>query len=187
MTEKRQIESPIPIQDAPKIGVGAVVLDDASRVLLIRRGRPPALGLWSLPGGRQEFGESLEAACRREVFEETGIRIVLGPIVALVERRVEGFHYVIVDFLGQPESKEVLLLRPGGDVSEACWVPLHQIGEYPTVPGLEAVIQAATQAVREPLGWVDQTGTGTDFLLTYRARSRKQKSERRRMRSRTAG
>lgn len=177
MTENRQTESPTPMQDAPQIGVGAVVLDGVSRVLLIRRGQPPAFGLWSLPGGRQEFGESLQAACRREVFEETGIRIVLGPIVALVERRVEGFHYVIVDFLGQPESTDALLLRPGGDVSEARWVPLHRIGEYQTVPGLDAVIRAAARAVREPLGLVDQTGAGTDFLPTYRARGRERKSE----------
>jgi ADP-ribose pyrophosphatase YjhB (NUDIX family) len=146
-----------------QVGVGAVVLDGASRVLLIRRSQPPALGLWSLPGGRQEFGESLQAACRREVLEETGVRIVLGPIVAVVERRVEGFHYVIVDFLGHPESADVSL-RSGGDVSEARWILLHRIGEYETVPGLHAVIRAAVCAVREPLGLVDQTGAGTDFL-----------------------
>jgi ADP-ribose pyrophosphatase YjhB (NUDIX family) len=165
MTENRRSSSPVPTQNVPQIGVGAVVLEGASRVLLIRRGQPPALGLWSLPGGRQEFGESLQTACRREVFEETGVRIVLGPIVAVVERRVEGFHYVIIDFLGYPESADASIL-PGGDVMEVRWVPLQRIGEYETVPGLDAVIRAAARAAREPVGLVDRAGTGTDFLPT---------------------
>lgn len=86
----------------PVVGVGAVVWRDG-RVLLVRRGRPPRLGQWSLPGGGQELGETVEEAARREVREETGLelaRVDLLTVVDLVERTEDGrvrYHYTLVD------------------------------------------------------------------------------------------
>ena len=91
---------------APIAGVGAVVLDTERRVLLVRRGQPPLLGEWSLPGGALELGERLEDGIRREVREETGLDVEPEEIVAVFDHishadddpaRVR-FHYVLVDY-----------------------------------------------------------------------------------------
>src|SRR3954447_13888558 len=88
----------------PIVGVGAVVID-ADRVLLVRRAQPPLEGHWSLPGGAVEVGETLSSAIQREVFEETGMVVSVGPIVEVLDRihtdaegRVE-YHYVLIDYL----------------------------------------------------------------------------------------
>ena len=79
--------------------VGAVVLDDAGRLLLIRRGREPSRGLWSVPGGRVEPGESGPDAVRREVFEETGLRVTVGEPVGSVRIPAEGgVVYDVTDY-----------------------------------------------------------------------------------------
>ena len=160
-------ETPPPV---PAIGVGAVVFDSRGRVLLIRRGQPPARGWWSLPGGRQEAGETLRGCCAREVLEETGLDIEPGPIVALAERRIEGFHYVIVDFLAElnfpvPPPEPV----PATDVSAARWVALAELEGYALVEGLREVIGAAW-AGREAggiSGLVDVGGMGRLFLPVH--------------------
>ncbi|MFM8332847.1 MAG: NUDIX domain-containing protein [Candidatus Methylumidiphilus sp.] len=84
----------------PALGVSAIIFDAAERVLLIQRGQPPAQGFWHVPGGKLEAGERLIAAACRKVKEETGLDVIIGPIMAVVERWQEGFHYVIVDFPG---------------------------------------------------------------------------------------
>src|SRR2546428_7972306 len=93
--------------ERPVVGVGAVVID-GSRVLLVKRANEPLKGEWSLPGGAVEIGETLEAAIRREVREETGLDVEVGPIVDVLDRirydpdgRIK-FHYVLVDFLCRP-------------------------------------------------------------------------------------
>ena len=115
----------------PIVGVGAVVWkgDD---VLLVRRGRPPLEGEWSLPGGAQDAGESVSEAACREVAEETGITIEAGPVVDvidLVERDDSGavrFHYTIIDLLARWQSGEPLA---ADDVAEARWVPLADLDQ----------------------------------------------------------
>ncbi|MDX6748700.1 NUDIX hydrolase [Geminicoccaceae bacterium 1502E] len=88
--------------DRPLVGVGAVVWRDG-QVLLVRRGKPPRLGQWSLPGGAQELGETVEEAARREVREETGLElgtVSLLTVVDLIERGEDGrvhYHYTLVD------------------------------------------------------------------------------------------
>jgi 8-oxo-dGTP diphosphatase len=78
--------------------VGAVVLDDAGRLLLVRRGREPSRGLWSLPGGRVEPGESEAAAVAREVLEETGLPVRVGPLVGRVRIPAgDGVVYDVAD------------------------------------------------------------------------------------------
>lgn len=110
--------------ERPQVAVGAVVFKD-DRVLLVRRGRAPAKGMWAIPGGSMELGETLQAAAEREIFEETGIMIRAGePVFTfdVIERDDDGrirFHYVIVDMLADYISGA---LRPGDDAVEARWV-----------------------------------------------------------------
>ena len=110
--------------DAPLIAVGAVVVRD-SRVLLVRRGQPPSEGLWAIPGGRVELGETLQEAAEREIEEETGLTIrARYPIYTfdVILRDEAGsvqFHYVIVDLLADYVSGT---LHPGDDARDARWV-----------------------------------------------------------------
>ena len=89
--------------ETPLVGVGAVVVED-NRVLLVRRGREPLKGQWSLPGGLLEVGESLIAGVQREVLEETGLEVEPVELIELLDRihreaeRVR-YHYVIADYL----------------------------------------------------------------------------------------
>ena len=77
--------------------VGAVVHDASGRLLLVRRGRPPHAGFWSLPGGRIEPGESPEQAVEREVREETGLEVRAGAVVGRVRIAGDGVVYDVVD------------------------------------------------------------------------------------------
>lgn len=107
----------------PLVGIGCVVLRGAD-VLLVRRGRPPRLGEWSIPGGAQRLGETAEAAARRELAEETGVTagpLHLAAVVDAITPDAEGrirFHYTIVDFCALWLAGEP---RPGGDVTEAAF------------------------------------------------------------------
>jgi 8-oxo-dGTP diphosphatase len=119
--------------DAPRVAVGAIVVRDG-RVLLVRRGQPPSEGLWAIPGGRVELGESLQEAAEREIMEETGLTIrarhpvhTFDVILRDGDGRVR-FHYVIVDLLADYVSGE---LRPGDDAYEVRWVTPGELEELP--------------------------------------------------------
>jgi len=134
-----------PYPERPVVGVGAVVLD-GERVLLIRRGHAPLKGQWSLPGGGVEVGETLEQAVAREVLEETGMAIEVGPIVEVLDRisrdadgRVE-HHFVLVDFVARATGG---LLQSATDAEDAAWVALADLARYEVAPVTISVIQKA--------------------------------------------
>jgi len=156
----------IPSTIKPSIGIGGIVFDHSGCVLLIRRATAPARGQWSLPGGRQEAGETMREACRREIGEETGLEVSPGRIVAVVERRVEGFHYVIVDFLATLQSALPATPRAAGDVSEARWVPMNEIDRLRLGDGLSPilVVAEAMAAGKAVGGLIDVAGSGLDFI-----------------------
>ncbi|MEZ5407376.1 MAG: NUDIX hydrolase [Acidimicrobiales bacterium] len=119
----------------PEMAVGAVVVHDG-RLLLIRRGRGPAAGQWSVPGGRVEWGETLAQAVEREVAEETGLAVRCGSFVGWVERMGQGHHYVIMDFRAEVVGGPGMDLRAGDDAAEAAWVPLEEVPSVDLVEGM---------------------------------------------------
>jgi 8-oxo-dGTP diphosphatase len=122
----------------PELCVGAVaVIRDRrmeERILLIRRGRGVAAGEWSIPGGRVEFGETLAAAVVREVYEETGLEVIVDRPLGWVERIGDDYHYLIVDFT--VTALEPDTIRAGDDASEAAWVAIDDLDQYRIVDGL---------------------------------------------------
>jgi ADP-ribose pyrophosphatase len=114
---------------APKVAVGAVVIEEG-RILLVKRKYPPKQGKWAIPGGSVNLGESLQAAAEREVMEETGLIIeAKKPIYTfdLIERNSKGdviFHFVIVDLFAKYVSGNVLA---ADDVSDARWFDPDEI------------------------------------------------------------
>jgi ADP-ribose pyrophosphatase YjhB (NUDIX family) len=113
----------------PIVGVGVVVWHD-DRVLLVRRGKPPRAGHWSLPGGAQQLGETVAEAALREVKEEVGLEVTLGDIVAtidLIERDEDDrirYHYTLIDFVAKAPGAA---LRPGSDAADARWFSAAEI------------------------------------------------------------
>ena len=148
-----------PYPERPVVGVGAVVLDGA-RVLLIKRGHAPLKGQWSLPGGGVEIGETLEQAIAREVLEETGLTIEVGPMVEVLDRisrdadgRVE-HHFVLVDFVCKPSGG---VLRGASDAEDAAWVALADLPRYGvaavTVGVIEKAVSRGFGTGDRPLVW----------------------------------
>jgi 8-oxo-dGTP diphosphatase len=114
--------------------VGAIVHDAEGRLLVIRRGRPPGEGLWSLPGGRVEPGESDTDAVVRELAEETGLRAEPGALVGQVERPGPGgVTYDILDYAATVTGGDLV---PGDDASDVRWASPAELRSLPTTPGL---------------------------------------------------
>ena len=133
----------------PLVGVGAVVWD-GHRVLLERRGQPPAQGSWAIPGGLIEVGETAELAVRREVYEECGITIEVGPILGLFEPiqqdpdgRIQ-YHFVVIDYLAYYRTGE---LRVGDDAAEVRWVDPVDLSQFDLAPATRSMIHQALAKV----------------------------------------
>lgn len=125
-----------------EVAVGAVALR-GREILLVRRGRGLAVGEWSLPGGRVEFGETLKAAVAREVLEETGVAVLVGRFLGWAERMGEEpapYHYVILDFAAEPLDVAAPV-RAGDDASAAAWVPVDELTSLGLVTGLAEFLQ----------------------------------------------
>ena len=118
--------------ERPIVGIGVVLLR-GEEVLLIRRGRPPNAGAWAIPGGAQDIGETAEAAARRELLEETGVRagaLELLTNVDSIHRDPDGrirFHYTILDFWGEWTAGDAVA---ADDVLEAAWARLDDLDSY---------------------------------------------------------
>ena len=129
----------------PIVGVGVIVLRP-NAVLLVRRGRAPSQGEWSLPGGAQELGETAEEAARRELAEETTLAVGALRLVGhfdSIHRDAQGkirFHYTILDFAAAYATGEA---QPGSDVAELAWAPLANLIPFDLRPPTLAMIARA--------------------------------------------
>jgi ADP-ribose pyrophosphatase YjhB (NUDIX family) len=138
---------------APLVGVGAIVLD-GPRVLLVQRGQPPAAGRWSIPGGLVDVGEPVEAAARREVAEECGLRVRVHDLVGYVDRIVRDpagrvqYHYVLLDFLATPEDGAATPCA-GSDARAVRWCTLAELARLDVTQGLEPMIRRAYRMLEE--------------------------------------
>jgi ADP-ribose pyrophosphatase YjhB (NUDIX family) len=117
----------------PEVCVGAIAVADG-RLLLVRRGRGPAAGEWSVPGGRVEPGETLAEAVVRELAEETGAEGVCDRLVGWAERIGPDHHFVILDFAVTVLDPDTIVA--GDDAAEVAWVPLDEVAHHRLVEGL---------------------------------------------------
>ena len=130
----------------PVVGVGAIVFDDAGRVLLVERGKPPGAGLWSIPGGRLEPRETLAQAVAREVREETGLIVEVGGLACVVERMGDDYHFVLLDYFARVTGGT---LAAASDARAARFVALDEVDALPTTDGLVDVL-ARARATQPP-------------------------------------
>ena len=127
----------------PIVAVGAFVFDAENRVLLVERARAPGAGLWTVPGGKLEHGETLVQAVAREVREETGLVVEVGTLACVVERIADNYHYVILDYLARVIGGT---LAPASDVRAARWVPEPELYKLPLTDGLSPLLERARKS-----------------------------------------
>ena len=138
------------------VGVAGAVVQDG-RVLLIRRGRQPMLGMWTLPGGALETGETILEGVVREVLEETGLTVRPLELLALLDRIVRDesgaveFHYVLMDWLCEVAEGETAL-KAGSDALEAAWVSAEEMA------GMEGIDDATRRVMTDALARMEARG-----------------------------
>jgi 8-oxo-dGTP diphosphatase len=147
----RSPDHPIPREypDRPLVGVGAIIVD-AGGVALVKRGKPPLLGEWSIPGGMLELGETLRQGAEREALEETGLVVraieLLGVFdrVVLDDEKQCQYHYVLIDFLCERISGELIA---AGDAADVRWFTPEEINNLPLPEDTALVIRMGLKAV----------------------------------------
>ena len=137
--------------DRPYVGIGAVIVHEG-RVVLVKRRFEPLAGQWSIPGGAVEAGETLEACITREMAEETGFLVQVGPVIEVLDRITrddEGrilYHFVLIDYLCWPVGGE---LQAGSDVAEAVLAEPSELAQYELTEKATSVIERALEMARD--------------------------------------
>tara|TARA_B100000405_G_C16680773_1_gene409244 strand:- start:639 stop:1091 length:453 start_codon:yes stop_codon:yes gene_type:complete len=141
----------------PIVGVGTVVMD-SDMVLMIKRGKPPRQGSWSLPGGAQELGETIREAARREVREETGLQIEIFGLIDVVDSvrsdaddKIE-YHYTLIDLAGYSVGGT---LMAGGDAQDCRWFTRTEINAMDIWSETKRIISLAV----DKFGAIDKTNS----------------------------
>jgi 8-oxo-dGTP diphosphatase len=137
--------------ERPLVGVGGVVISNG-RVLLARRGSPPLEGQWSIPGGLLEVGETLVAAVRRELLEETAVEVRVIELIEVFERiDMDGsgqarHHFVVLDYLCERLNGEACA---GSDVTDVKWAAPEELEQYSLSEAATRVVLRGFQMMRE--------------------------------------
>jgi 8-oxo-dGTP diphosphatase len=137
--------------ERPFVGVGAVIVE-GGRVVLIRRGRPPLLGEWSIPGGALELGETLREAAAREALEETGLTVETQDLLGVFDRVMKDadgrvlYHYVLVDFLCRRTHGQ---LCAAGDALDARWFSAEEIDDLGLAKDTAEVVRQGLKAAMD--------------------------------------
>ncbi len=126
----------------PTLAVSALVRRGDGRVLVVRRGREPRAGLWTLPGGAVEPGEPVADAVAREVAEETALTVTVGGLVGWHEHLGDAHHYVVLTFAATPASPAGTPVA-GDDAAEARWATRVELASLPTTEGLLELLDSA--------------------------------------------
>lgn len=137
--------------DRPVVGVGGVLIS-GDRALLVKRGRPPLEGEWSIPGGMLELGETLIEGVQRELAEETGLVVRVAGLIEVFERisldsagRPQ-YHFVVLDYLCEMVRGEG---RAGSDAAEIAWTSDAELAQYSLTPAATRVIRKAFEMSRK--------------------------------------
>ena len=140
--------------DRPFVGVGAVIVDHAARVLLVKRRFEPLAGQWSLPGGAVDVGETLAGCVAREMREETGLEVEIGPVIEVFDRithdaegRVQ-YHFVLVDYVCRPVGGT---LAAASDVADVAWALVADLPAF-------ALTDKATEVIGRGLALAAEAG-----------------------------
>ena len=149
--------------DRPFVGVGAVIIDGAARVLLVKRRFEPMAGQWSLPGGAVDVGETLQSCVIREMREETGLEVEVGPVIEVFDRimhdaggRVQ-YHYVLVDYVCRPVGGT---LAAASDVADVAWVEPAALGGFDLTDKAMTVI-AQGLSLAADAGWTERSAASS--------------------------